>query len=277
MTTNPIHPRVRRGVANKPRGLSRVLTGALLAPLGLALALGACDTEPLSDDFVQFEERAAGTAVCPVKDAILTAKRPGFTGAAASMNCWGKSRDHMVSWESIRDGYHAAVNPSTTTTCQNNLQLLYQSVGLAANTTKISNACATTNLSNNVVTQADKDILSELNSSITNLRCGFTSPNASLGGALDIPCSDQTYNATNNRIEVTGNAAAQISEFFAIGTVAPQPPYIYQVSHSCSSGTCSNTRTQTSDCSNDFGPALPGSNVPVFYFDHYTGSWEQLA
>lgn len=276
MTSDPLHPRARRGVANKSRGVSRVLASALLAPMGLAFALGACDTEPLSDDLVQFEERTT-PPTCPVKDAILTAKRPGFTGAAAAMKCPGQTRNHLVSWESIRDGYHAAVNPSTTTTCQNNLQLLYQSVGLAANSTKINNACAATNLSNNVVTQADKNILSELNSSITNLRCGFSSSNSSLGGALDIPCSDQTFNTTNNRIEITGSAATQISEFFAIGTVAPQPPYVYLVNHSCSSGTCSNTRIQTSDCSNDFGPSLPGSSVPVFYFDHYTGAWEQLA
>lgn len=202
----------------------------------------------------------------PNKAAILQVARPNFTGNAANMNCGqNRSRDHTLSWQSIRNGYYAALNPSNNTTCANNLGLLYDSVGLARNNNDIAAACANNNITNNNVTQADTTVLSNLNSSTANLRCGYSGPNQSVGGALDVPCGDQAY--ANNRIEITGNTATQIAAFLSIGTTVPQPFSVFKTNQACNGGGgCSNTRLQTSDCSNDVGAQnLPASNAPVVY------------
>lgn len=214
---------------------------------------------------------------CTVKSAILWAPRPNFTGAAAQMNCGsGRSRNHFLSWESIRNGYYAVLNPSTGATCSGNLGLLYDAVGLTRNYGNINSACAQSNLNQNRVTTIDQTVLSDLNSSINNLRCGYSSPNQSLGAALDMPCGNQAYR--NNRIEISGIAASRISAFLAIGTIAPQPFSFYKINQTCTgTGACSSTRLQTSDCSNDVGAGtLPPSNAPVVYWNIYINGWMYL-
>lgn len=227
-------------------------------------------------------ERATpgGSVVPAAKLSILKVSRPAFSGAAAKMKCGtNMSRNHLLSWESIRDGYYAALNPGSTNSCDQNLALLYDSVGLTLSTQDVKDikaACSSSNLSNNSVTTADQTVLDTLNSSTANLRCGHASSNQSVGGALDVPCSNQTYNSSKNRIEISGTAASRLTSFLSIDTTNPQPPYFYKTNQSCGgSGTCSNTRIQTSDCINDVGASqMPSSNAPVYY--DRKGTWTQL-
>ncbi|MEX1365997.1 MAG: hypothetical protein AB1Z98_22915 [Nannocystaceae bacterium] len=271
-----------RSRALESRGVA--VSAVFAAGLGLISILGACDAEDggLDDEEIELQERSA---VCANKSSILNAPRPPFTGAAASLSCGANmSRDHMLSWESIRAGYYAALNPLGST-CAANVTLLYESVRLAPDTSAIANACTSANLSTNSVTPVDAAILSALNSSIDNLRCGHASANSSLGSALDVPCGDQRFNPGymgTGRIEITGDAGEQLSSFFSIQTSTPRPPHFFKVDQpGCTSpitpsAVCDDQRLQTSDCANDTGAGtLPASTKPVFYQDA-AGNWEEL-
>lgn len=231
------------------------------------------------------ERVAPSASVLPAakKTAILGYSRPSFTGTAGSTSCPKKnsqnqSLDHLIPWASIRNGYYAAMNPSSSNSCSNNLGLLYDSVGLARDSTAISNACASSNVNNNSVTSTDSAILKALNSSMSNLRCGYSSANQSVSNALDIPCSDQSYNSSSSRIEISGTSAQRLSAYMAIGSTVPQPPFLYKTNQSCNGGgTCNNKRAQTSDCSNDVGAqAMPSSTAPAYYYDGYQSKYVLL-
>lgn len=245
------------------------------------LWLGACslpraDRQAPASDEATVEPQPLGTtadehvapapAVLPrtaPKDAVRRAARPGFVGVPACPP--GTSRNHLISWESIRDQYVAALDPRPPSTCAGNLGLLYASVGLPAQPAEIAAACAPANVSRNEDTAADRTVLSRLNSSTANLRCADPRANQSIGGALDVPCSDQRYDAAARRIEITGITAARLTAFLGVGSTVEPTLYFFETDQPCG-GTCSNTHLQTSDCSNDVGAhhMRPSSAQVVF-------------
>ncbi len=214
------------------------------------------------------------------KSAIYGFGRPGFTGQAANMTCnSNENRDHTISWELIRDGYVAALNPTSKDSkgCEYNLGLLYDSVLLTRDNKDIQTACADKNRTDSNITSIDKNILTTLNSSIQNLRCGYSSSNQSISSAIDVRCSDQSYDSTVPCIYITGNTATQIASYMGMDglTLAPKNPTMYTTSNKCSVNGCTSGHVQSSDCIGDVGAAAMSSlNVPVFY--KVSGGWKQF-
>ncbi|MEO1480890.1 MAG: carbohydrate-binding protein [Myxococcota bacterium] len=274
------------GAGNWPS--SGVLSWQLVVSEGCPREVEFCELEVDEGAVTTFS--AAATGICTVKDDILTLPRPSFTTATQNaLTCGqGETRDHTISWESIQKGYYAALNPSSGTTCEENVELLYSAVNLAPNMNLITDVCAASNFSSSNpsnVTADDEEVLKALNSSLANLRCGYSSPNSSIGGGLDVTCADQTIGVDaygNDEIQVSGASAAQISAYNSIQSIDPQPLYYYKVNQTCSGGAvsggavCGKDRLQTSDCSNDSGAAMPASNTPVVYWDNVSGGWIQF-
>lgn len=272
---------VRRGLGPSEWivvGMAGLWLGACSVPHAdrRAPASDEATVEPPPEDTTADELVGPATTMLPRsanKDAVRRATRPGFVGVPACPA--GTSRNHLISWESIRDQYVAALNPRPPSTCVGNLALLYQSVGLPPDPTAIGAACAPANVGQDQDTPVDRTVLSRLNSSSMNLRCSDPRANQSIGGALDVPCSDQRYDAASQRIEITGIAAARLTAFLGIGSTVEPTLYSFQTDQPCG-GACSNTHLQTSDCRNDVGAHhMPPSRAQVVFGG--AGHWRVLS
>lgn len=158
--------------------------------------------------------------------------------------------------------------------------LLYDFVQLARDSALIGRVCTPGNLSNNTVTADDSTLLRDLNSSLANLRCGYSSSNSSLGRALDMPCEDQTYNSFGNRIEITGPSADAIAAFLSIDSTDPKPFVYYPIQQTTcvnplTMPACANIRLQTSGCQNDSNAvSMMTWTGDTYYWKG--GAWEKM-
>lgn len=267
------HSRVRRATA------CGGLAGALL---GLTVMVSACDVEQEPLEEIEFTTLRSGTNKSQLRAHYFPpgkpTKRPSW-GTDQTNLCNGVSgnwsRDHMISWGSILDGYIQSLNPTGSGSCEENLESLYRSVRLNPSSTPhslhIKNACKQANLSNDGRTCADTKALGKLFNSIDNLRCGYSPANSSISDALDVPCDQQEYvdEEDNERIIIKGDAAQQITRYLEIeGHSSGYGLYLNTVDSPCTpyngAPQCDNIHIQSSDCSSDSGDSLAEAKVPVY-------------
>ncbi|MCH9683364.1 MAG: hypothetical protein K0V04_18150 [Deltaproteobacteria bacterium] len=248
-------------------GAKNTALAALFAPcLGLAVAPGGCDAEIVAhqDDSLPGQGDVSFRSDCSNKAFTPSEHVPGVTpeyihvcvGAGG-----GVSVNRFISWTKIAVAYKAALNPTgddpaiMTSHCIENLGHLYESLTLTPDTCKISKVCAAGNRNDSDITDLDMDVLKDLSNALGNLRCGRLNSDREIADALDVPCSNQTYDPDNDAIVIDGEFGGRIRQYdsvFAKSSCDPEPLAVYLVKdvecrgHSCGNG--QHPYIQSSDC-----------------------------